>query len=181
MADANQHKLNFINQRNEPHHEREHVKISDKSQVSELQAKYTRNGIHLKKLKIRDKCTQSGLRCFISLLSTKSRVFLPTDLIRFTNTSRSPTLVPKWLTFRGLQWPHIFNSNTFEVSVHKARNSNETTRCCIFLENIKRPNLHRYFFLQNLPSTILFAKHLLFCSNYTFKPTNPAPDSPNLP
>ena len=29
MAAANQHKLNFINQRNEPHHEKEHVKISD--------------------------------------------------------------------------------------------------------------------------------------------------------
>ena len=26
------------------------------------------------------------------------------------NTPRSPTLVPKWLTFRGLQWPHIILS-----------------------------------------------------------------------
>ena len=29
MAAANKHKLNFINQRNEPHHKREHVKISN--------------------------------------------------------------------------------------------------------------------------------------------------------
>ena len=29
MAAANQHKLNFINQRNDPHHEKEHVKISN--------------------------------------------------------------------------------------------------------------------------------------------------------
>ena len=29
MAAATEHKLNFIIQRNEPHHEKEHVKISD--------------------------------------------------------------------------------------------------------------------------------------------------------
>ena len=29
MAAANEHKLNFINQRNEPHHEKEPVKISN--------------------------------------------------------------------------------------------------------------------------------------------------------
>ena len=29
MAAANLHKLNFVNQRNEPHHEKEPVKISD--------------------------------------------------------------------------------------------------------------------------------------------------------
>ena len=29
MAAANSHKLSFVNQRNEPHHEDEHVEISD--------------------------------------------------------------------------------------------------------------------------------------------------------
>ena len=29
MAAANYHKLNFINQRSEPHHKKEHVKISN--------------------------------------------------------------------------------------------------------------------------------------------------------
>ena len=28
MAAANLHKFNFVNQRNEPHHEKDHVKIS---------------------------------------------------------------------------------------------------------------------------------------------------------
>ena len=43
MADANSHKLNFINQRNEPYHEKERVKMS--TTVTRSKSKNTRNGI----------------------------------------------------------------------------------------------------------------------------------------
>ena len=36
MAAANQYKLNFINQRNEPHREKKQVKISNAAKFQEL-------------------------------------------------------------------------------------------------------------------------------------------------
>ena len=57
MAAANEHKLNFINQRNEPHHEKEHVKISNTAKFQSCWPNtYMWNGRHLKNPKIRDKC-----------------------------------------------------------------------------------------------------------------------------
>ena len=39
MVAANQHKLNFINQRNAPHHEKEHVKISNAAKFQRCRPK----------------------------------------------------------------------------------------------------------------------------------------------
>ena len=36
MPAADEQKSNFINQTNEPHHKKKHIKISDTSQVSQL-------------------------------------------------------------------------------------------------------------------------------------------------
>ena len=55
MAAANQHKLNLINHRNEPQHEKERVKISDTAKFQKRRPN-TPNDRHLKNPKIRDKC-----------------------------------------------------------------------------------------------------------------------------
>ena len=59
MAAANQHKLNFINQRNEPHHKKEHVKISSAAKFRAVGQKAA-DDRHLKNRRIRDKCMVVG-------------------------------------------------------------------------------------------------------------------------
>ena len=57
MVAANLHKLNFINQRSEPHHEKEHVKISNAAKFQSCRP----NTCRMVDPKIRDKCMAVSL------------------------------------------------------------------------------------------------------------------------